>query len=118
MSYMQQMDNTSVYSSENDHNAVNNNPSYNTVNQFYANTKCPYTTGPGQAVIKPVYIVPNEQGTEETMFVQNFLPMTGSSNYYTISTGYPFPPLSYAPQPLETKSSLSGPSATEEPEQS
>ena len=62
MSYMQQMDNTSVYSAENDHNAVNNNPSYNTMNQFYANTKCPYTTGPGQAVIKPVYIVPNEQG--------------------------------------------------------
>lgn len=109
------MDNTSVYSSENDHNAVNNNASYNTMNQFYANTKCPYTTGPGQAVIKPVYIVPNEQRTEETMFIQNFLPMTGSSNYYTISTGYPFPPLSYAPQPLETKSLLAEPSTTEEP---
>lgn len=113
MSYMQQLDNTSVYSSENDHNAVNNNPSYNTMNQFYANTKCPYTTGPGQAVIKPVYIVPNEENTEHIMSVQNFLPMSGNSNYYTISTGYPFPPLSYAPKPLVTQSSV--PSTTETP---
>lgn len=100
MSYMNQLDNNSVYSAENDHQQVNNEAQYNTMNQYFTNTKCPYTTGPGQAVINPAYIVPNESTTEYQIFVPGFLPTTGNSNYYTISTGYPFPPLSYAPKPL------------------
>ena len=100
MSYMQQLDNNSVYSSGNDHQLVNNEASYNTMNQYFMNKKCPYTTGPGQAVINPAYIIPNESNTGNQIFVPGFLPTTGDSNYYTISTGYPFPPLAYAPKPL------------------
>ena len=63
------------------------------LNQYFINKKYRYTTGPGQAVINPAYIIPNESNTGNQIFVSGFLPTTGDSNYYTISTGYPFPPL-------------------------
>lgn len=105
MSYMGKMDNTSVYSAENDHMLVNNQPSYTTMNHYFTNTKCPYTSGPGQAVVKPIYIDPNKEGGYE-MLVANFLPTQGNTDYYTISTGYPFPPLAYAPVPLTTEETI------------
>jgi len=97
---MNQLDNTSIYSSENDHQQVNNQPAYNTMNQYYLNAKCPYTTGPGQAVINPAYIVPNETNTDYQIFVPGFLPTTGNGSYYTLTSAYPFPPITYAPNPL------------------
>ena len=100
MPYMDKLDNTSVYSASDDHMLVNNEPAYSTMNNYFVNKKCPYTSGPGQAVVYPIYLDPNQQGTGYEMLVANFLPVNDNTNYYTISTAYPFPPLAYAPKPL------------------
>ena len=100
MSYMQKLDNTSVYSADNNYQLVNNEPAYETMKHYFVNKKCPYSSGPGQAVIYPIYLNPNDTGTGYEVLVSNFLPTNDNSNYYTISNAYPFPPLSYAPKPL------------------
>lgn len=100
MSYMGKLDNSSVYTADQNYALVNNEPSYETMNNYFVNKKCPYTTGPGQAVIFPTYINPNNDGQGYEILVSNFLPTNENNNYYTISTAYPFPPLSYSPVPL------------------
>lgn len=100
MSYMGKLDNTSVYSADSDYSLVNNQPSYETMNNYFSNTKCPYTSEPGQSVIYPIYITPNEDGNGYQSLVANFLPVHQNNNYFNLSTAYPFPPLSYAPVAL------------------
>lgn len=100
MSYMGKLDNTSVYSADNNYSIVNNQPSYETMNNYFTETKCPYTSEPGQAVVYPIYITPNENGIGYQSIVSNFLPVNENNNYYSLSTAYPFPPLAYAPAPL------------------
>jgi hypothetical protein len=89
-----------VYSVENDSNYVNNDPAYSTLNDFYKCASCPYTTGPGQAVIKPIYIYPNGNGQGYSVLQDNFLPASNNGNYYTLSTGYPYPAQAFAPVAL------------------
>lgn len=100
MSYMQDLNNTLVYSNENDSTYVNNDPAYNTLGDFYKCVSCPYTTGPGQAVIRPIYIYPNAIGQGYSVLQDNFLPASNHGNYYTLSSGYPYPAQSFAPIPL------------------
>jgi len=100
MSYLQNLDNTSVYSAESNHQLVNNTPDYKTLGNYYNKPDCPYQSRPGQCPIQPVYITPSFGGSGYTTLQHGVVPLVGDNNYFTISNAYPAFPYSPCMKPL------------------
>ena len=80
MSYLQQLDNTSVYTVEDDYALVNSIPRYSTLGNYYNSSNCPYTTTPSMVMVKNIYINPSAGG-------KGFQAAFG--NYDTLESAYP-----------------------------
>jgi hypothetical protein len=101
MSYSTDLDNTSVYGMENNHQLVNAVPDYKTLGNYYNKPNCPYQTVPGQCAVTPVFVTPTFGGAGYNI-LQNGL--NGSNlpdgNYFTLSNAYPAWPYSPCMKPL------------------